>query len=60
MNKREQRTILKYDKLIIATGAVSDRPALKGFALPGVFTLRWIDNGLKRISKNTGKYISLL
>lgn len=46
MNKREQRTILEYDKLIIATGAVSERPALTGIDLPGVFSLRWMDDGL--------------
>ena len=46
INKREQCTTLEYDKLIIATGAVSDRPTFKGFDLPGVFTLRWVDDGL--------------
>lgn len=46
INKREQSTTLEYDKLIIATGAVSDRPILTGFDLPGVVTLRWMDDGL--------------
>ena len=46
INRKERKTILEYDRLIIATGAVSARPALTGFALPGVFTLRWMDDGL--------------
>jgi NADPH-dependent 2,4-dienoyl-CoA reductase/sulfur reductase-like enzyme len=35
---------LKYDKLIIGTGAVSARPLIEGLDLPGVFTLRWIED----------------
>jgi NADPH-dependent 2,4-dienoyl-CoA reductase/sulfur reductase-like enzyme len=35
---------MKYDKLIIATGAASVRPALTGIDLPGVFFLRWMDD----------------
>ncbi len=37
--------MLKYDKLIIATGAVSGRPAISGTDLPVVFALRWIEDG---------------
>ena len=43
-NKRETRS-LQYDKLIIATGAVSALPAIAGMDLPGVFALRWIGDG---------------
>ena len=35
-----------YDKLLIATGANSLIPAIHGLDLPGVFTLRWIDEML--------------
>lgn len=33
---------LDYDKLIIATGAVSIKPNIPGIDLPGVFFLRWL------------------
>lgn len=35
-----------YDKLVIATGANSIRPAISGLDLPGVFLLRWIGDTL--------------
>ena len=35
---------LKYDRLIIATGAESIRPSVDGIDLPGVFLLRWMDD----------------
>ncbi len=35
---------LRCDKLIIATGAVSARPPIPGLDLPGVFTLRWMED----------------
>ena len=35
---------MSYDKLVIATGAVSTRPAVPGMDLPGVFLLRWMDD----------------
>lgn len=31
-----------YDKLLIATGAESTRPPIKGLDDPGVFFLRWM------------------
>lgn len=34
---------LPYDKLLIGTGARSNRPPIPGLDLPGVFTLRWMD-----------------
>jgi NADPH-dependent 2,4-dienoyl-CoA reductase/sulfur reductase-like enzyme len=37
--------LLKYDKLIIASGAVPARPSLEGLDLPGAFTLRWMEDG---------------
>jgi len=35
-----------YDTLLLATGATSIRPPITGVDLPGVFTLRWIDEML--------------
>lgn len=43
-NKSGLPHILKYDKLILATGAVSTRPSVPGLDLPGVFTLRWMED----------------
>lgn len=37
---------LSYDRLLVATGGRSTRPDLPGIDLPGVFTLRWIDDML--------------
>lgn len=37
--------LLAYDKLIMATGAVSLQPAISGRNLPGVFALRWMEDG---------------
>ncbi len=34
---------LRYDRLIIGTGAESIRPKIDGIDLPGVFLLRWMD-----------------
>lgn len=38
---------LSYDKLLIATGATSIIPRLPGFDLPGVLTLKSLDDGRK-------------
>ena len=35
---------LGYDRLVIGTGAVSVEPDIDGLQLPGVFTLRWMDD----------------
>lgn len=35
---------LEYDELVIATGAVSARPAITGLDMPGVFFLRWLQD----------------
>lgn len=35
---------LEYDRLVIGTGAVSVEPAIEGLQLPGVFTLRFMDD----------------
>jgi NADPH-dependent 2,4-dienoyl-CoA reductase/sulfur reductase-like enzyme len=37
---------LEYDKLVIATGAVSARPDIQGIDLPGVFLLRWMEDSI--------------
>jgi NADPH-dependent 2,4-dienoyl-CoA reductase/sulfur reductase-like enzyme len=34
---------IRYEKLIVGTGARSIRPTIQGLDLPGVFTLRWMD-----------------
>ena len=37
---------LKYDRLVIATGAVSARPNIPGLDLPGVYPMRWMADGM--------------
>ena len=36
---------ITYDKLILTTGASSARPSIPGIDLPGVFSLRWMEDG---------------
>jgi NADPH-dependent 2,4-dienoyl-CoA reductase/sulfur reductase-like enzyme/rhodanese-related sulfurtransferase len=58
-----------YDKLLLATGAAPFRPSIPGIDLPGVFTLRnlqdtdWIkervDQGVKQVVLLGGGFISL-
>ncbi|MBI4765789.1 MAG: FAD-dependent oxidoreductase [Deltaproteobacteria bacterium] len=45
VNQESQPRRLNYDRLIIATGAVSARPTLAGLDLPGVFHLRRMGDG---------------
>jgi len=48
-------TELPYDRLIVATGAESIKPAIKGMDLPGVFLLRWMDDSFavhKRLTEH--------
>ncbi len=40
------RRSLPYDKLVLGIGAASIRPPIPGLNLPGVFTLRWMDETL--------------
>ncbi len=42
--KNGRSKTLDYDRLVIGTGAVSVEPDIEGFPLPGVFTLRWMDD----------------
>lgn len=35
-----------YDRLVIATGAVPLEPSIGGLDLPGVFPLRWMEDGI--------------
>jgi NADPH-dependent 2,4-dienoyl-CoA reductase/sulfur reductase-like enzyme len=37
--------LIGYNKLLIATGAESTRPPIEGLENPGVFFLRWMDDG---------------
>jgi NADPH-dependent 2,4-dienoyl-CoA reductase/sulfur reductase-like enzyme/rhodanese-related sulfurtransferase len=58
-----------YDKLILATGAAPFRPSIPGIDLPGVFTLRnlqdtdqikeQVDRGVKQVVLLGGGFISL-
>lgn len=45
VNKSGLTRMLKYDRLIIGTGAVSTRPPVAALDLPGLFTLRWMEDG---------------
>ena len=38
---------LPYDKLILGTGAVSQRPPIHGLDLPGVYLLRWVGDSFQ-------------
>ncbi|MEE4263946.1 MAG: FAD-dependent oxidoreductase [Desulfobacteraceae bacterium] len=44
IDKNGNSTALDYDRLLIGTGAVSVEPGIEGLRLPGVFTLRWMDD----------------
>lgn len=39
--------LFSYDRLILATGAVSARPPIPGSELPGVFFMRFMDDGFR-------------
>jgi len=39
-----ERKEYPFDRLIIATGAISTRPPIQGLDLPGVFLLRWMQD----------------
>ncbi len=49
-NVQGEEMSLSYDKLLIATGAVSIIPDLPGFDLPGVFSLKSLEDG-RRIKR---------
>ena len=44
LTKSGNSRALEYDWLLIGTGAVSVEPDIAGLHLPGVFTLRWMDD----------------
>ena len=46
---------LVYDRLLIGTGAVSVEPGIEGLQLPGVFTLRWMDDSFAMQRYLTGQ-----
>lgn len=46
VNKSGLKQNIDYDSLIIGTGAVSVRPSFPGADLEGVFSLRWMEDGL--------------
>lgn len=41
-----EMTLMEYDKLILATGAVSLKPSIPGIDTPGVLFLRWVPDCL--------------
>jgi NADPH-dependent 2,4-dienoyl-CoA reductase/sulfur reductase-like enzyme len=45
VDRRGSAVTLGYDRLIIGTGAESIRPPIDGIGLPGVFLLRWMEDG---------------
>lgn len=45
VNQEGRSQELKYDQLVVATGAVSAQPRIAGLDLPGVFPLRWMADG---------------
>ncbi|MCX6007916.1 MAG: FAD-dependent oxidoreductase [Chloroflexi bacterium] len=45
LSSQGQTREITYDKLLIATGAESARPPINGLDQPGVFLLRWMDDG---------------
>ena len=45
VNKSKTEVSFPYDKLVIATGAVSARPPIPGSDLPGVFFMRFMNEG---------------
>ena len=47
---------IAYDRLLLATGATSIRPAIRGLDLAGVYTLHWMDDSFavqKYLNANT-------
>ena len=45
VSREGQNHEIRYDKLLIATGAESTRPPISGLGEPGVFFLRWMEDG---------------
>ena len=44
VEKNGHSKTIEYDRLVLGTGAVSVVPDIEGLQLPGVFTLRWMDD----------------
>lgn len=44
-NSDGRTTERSYDRLVIGTGAISVKPLIEGIDLPGVFLLRWMEDG---------------
>lgn len=43
IDSQAQEKHVAYDRLIIGTGAISNRPSIAGIDLPGVYFLRWMN-----------------
>lgn len=61
---KDHRSVsLHYDKLLIATGAVSQRPPISGLDNPGVFFLRWMKDSFafkNYLEKHQPKSITII
>lgn len=44
IDSQAQEKHVAYDRLIIGTGAISNRPSIAGIDLPGVYFLRWMND----------------
>jgi NADPH-dependent 2,4-dienoyl-CoA reductase/sulfur reductase-like enzyme len=62
-DEQRRHTRIEYDKLILGTGGISRKPPIAGLDLPGVFFLRWIQDGLALqdfLEKNSPNSIALI
>jgi NADPH-dependent 2,4-dienoyl-CoA reductase/sulfur reductase-like enzyme len=63
VDKSGNESSFPYDKLVIATGAVSARPPLPGSDLPGVFFMRFMSDGFAisgHLKTHPSKYAAII